>query len=88
MIGVRFKGADLVGVNASFVFLWGLGAGVGPFISGSAMDAIGPEGMPLVGVTFCALFLGFLVWRMRVMEPAERAASDHKKLGGIEVRRE
>lgn len=73
MIGVRFKGADLVGVNASFVFLWGIGGVIGPFFSGSAMDGMGPEGMPLVGATFCALFLGFLIWRIRVMEPTERA---------------
>ena len=73
MIGVRFKDADLVGINASFVFLWGVGGVMGPFFSGSAMDVMGPEGMPLMGVIFCALFLIFLLWRMRVMEPIERA---------------
>ncbi len=73
MIGVRFKGADLVGINASFVFLWGLGAVIGPSISGTAMDAMGPEGMPVVGTVLCAIFLGFLIWRIKMMEPIERA---------------
>ena len=72
MIGARFKGADLVGINASFVFLWGIGGVVGPSISGIAMDALGPEGMPMVGAAFCATFLGFVLWRIRVMEPQER----------------
>ena len=76
MIGVRFKAADLVGINASFVFLWGIGGVMGPLFSGSAMDVMGPEGMPLVGVSFCALFLIFLLWRIRVMEPIERAARE------------
>ena len=75
MIGVRFKGADLVGINASFVFLWGMGGVVGPSISGAAMDTMGPEGMPVVGTVFCALFLGFLLWRIKVMEPIERAST-------------
>lgn len=73
MIGARFKGSDLVGINASFVFLWELGSVIGPTISGTAMDTMGPEGMPLVGCVLCALFLGFLLWRIKVMEPVERA---------------
>jgi MFS family permease len=63
MIGGRFKGADLISVNASFVFLWGLGDVMGPFISGAAIDAFGPDGMPGVGVVVCALFLGLVLLR-------------------------
>lgn len=65
MIGSRFKGADLVSINASFVFLWGLGDVIGPFISGTAIDAFGPDGMPGVGVVVCALFLGLVLFRRR-----------------------
>lgn len=65
VIGVRFKNADLVSINASFVFLWGLGDVVGPFISGAAMDVWGPDGLPATGVVICALFLLFVVSRRR-----------------------
>ena len=65
MIGVRFKGADLVSINASFVFVWGLGDVIGPFFGGAAIDALGPDGMPAVGVVVCALFLGFVLFRRR-----------------------
>jgi MFS family permease len=63
MIGIRFKGADLVSINASFVFLWGLGDVVGPFISGTAIDVWGPDGLPVTGAVVCALFLVFIVSR-------------------------
>ena len=62
-----------LGINASFVFLWGMGDVIGPLMSGAAMDVMGPEGMPLVGIFLRAIFLGFLFWRMKVMEPIERA---------------
>ena len=65
MIGVRFKGADLVSINASFVFLWGLGDVVGPFISGTAIDLWGPEGLSATGVLVCAMFLLFILSRRR-----------------------
>ena len=65
MMGSRFKGGDLISVNASFVFLWGLGDVVGPFFSGAAIDAFGPDGMPATGVLVCALFLGLILLRRR-----------------------
>lgn len=63
MIGARFRGADLVSVNAAFVFLWGSGDVAGPFLSGAAIDAMGPDGMPGVGVAVCASFLVLILWR-------------------------
>lgn len=66
MIGAQFKGSDLISINASFVFLWGLGDVIGPFISGAAIDTFGPNGMPAVGVVVCALFLGLLIVRHRL----------------------
>ncbi len=65
MIGQRFEGADLVGINASFVFLWGLGMVLGPSLGGAAMDLFGPEGMPVMAVVFCVLFLGVILGRIR-----------------------
>ena len=63
MIGARFKGGDLISINASFVFLWGLGDVIGPFVGGTAIDSFGPDGMPAVGVVACALFLGLVLFR-------------------------
>lgn len=63
MIGARFKGADLISINAAFVFLWGLGDVIGPFITGAAIDVFGPDGMPGVGVAVCAIFLAVVVLR-------------------------
>jgi MFS family permease len=57
MMGRRYRGADLIGVNTSFVFIWGVGATLGPGLSGSAMTAFGPDGMPALGVLLCAAFL-------------------------------
>ncbi len=65
MIGARFKHADLVSINASFVFLWGLGDVVGPSISGAAIDIWGPDGLPATGAVVCALFLVFIAWQRR-----------------------
>jgi MFS family permease len=57
MMGRRYRGADLIGVNTSFGFAWGVGAAVGPGISGLSMNWIGPEGMPITGGLFCFLFV-------------------------------
>ncbi len=57
MMGRRYRGADLIGVNTSFVFVWGVGAALGPGLSGSAMTWLGPDGMPALGVALCAAFL-------------------------------
>ena len=65
MIGVRFKNAELVSINASFVFLWGLGDVVGPFVSGAAIDIWGPDGLPGTGTLICALFLLIVVSQRR-----------------------
>ena len=65
MMGDRFQGADLVGINATFMFAWGVGMVIGPFIGGSAIEAFGPDGMPAVSAGLCGLFCLFVVWRIR-----------------------
>ena len=72
MIGSRYKGADLVGVNACFVFVWGLGMVAGPAIAGTSMDLLGPHGLPFATFIFCAVFLWVIVRRIR-QNPAENA---------------
>ena len=65
MMGDRFKGAELVGINATFMFAWGLGLVIGPAIGGSAIDTLGPDGMPTVSAGLCGVFLALVVWRIR-----------------------
>jgi MFS family permease len=48
LLGQRFKGASLASANAAFVFMFGIGALMGPLMTGPAMDAVGPQGLPLV----------------------------------------
>jgi MFS family permease len=56
-MGRRYRGDELVGVNTSFVFIWGAGAAVGPGLSGASMTLLGPNGMPAVGILLCVIFL-------------------------------
>ena len=64
-------GDDLIGVNTSFVFVWGAGAAVGPGMAGAAMHTFGPDGMPALGVVLCAAFL-LLLLRTRSEAPTAR----------------
>jgi MFS family permease len=54
--GERFRGAELVSVNAAIVIGYGLGALVGPALGGAAMDVYNPQGLPaLLAMGFAAL---------------------------------
>lgn len=46
-LGVKFKCGELVGANTVFAFLYGVGALTGPLAGGGAMDAWGPNGLPI-----------------------------------------
>ena len=64
VIGRRFRGADLVAVNAAFVLMWGLGAVGGPATTGAAMEAFGLNAMPAVVVIGCLLYLPLAILRL------------------------
>ena len=64
MMGRRFKGADLVAVNAAFVVFWALGSIVGPAVTGVAIDATTVDAMPVVVVAACLLYLPLAIARM------------------------
>jgi MFS family permease len=56
MAGERFRGAELVSVNAAIVIGYGLGALVGPVLGGAAMDAWNVQGLPaLLALLFVVL---------------------------------
>jgi MFS family permease len=63
MMGRRFRGPDLAGINAAYVLLWGMGGIAGPSIVGGAMEAWGPVGLPATVVVSCLLFLPLALWR-------------------------
>lgn len=55
-LGARFPADALVPASAAFALMYGLGSLVGPVVAGGAMDALGPEGLPLsVGLAILAL---------------------------------
>jgi MFS family permease len=62
MAGDRFRGADLVTVNAAIIMAYGLGALVGPALGGAAMDASNPQGLLWL---FVAVFAGLLVGTLK-----------------------
>ncbi len=53
MAGDRFRGAELVAVNAAIIMAYGLGALIGPLLGGIAMDVRNPQGLLWL---FVALF--------------------------------
>lgn len=46
-LGDRFSGATLVAGNAAFAFIWGVGGIIVPPATGTLMDAVGVQGLPL-----------------------------------------
>ncbi len=65
LLGERFRGPDLVGANAAFVMLYGLGALVGPPLSGSAMDIWNPHGFAAALAVVCLAYLVLAAVRQR-----------------------
>jgi hypothetical protein len=57
MAGDRFRGGDLLSVNAAIIMAYGLGGLIGPGVAGAAMDFCNPQGLLFF---FIALFAGFL----------------------------
>jgi MFS family permease len=58
MAGDRFRGSELVTINAAIIIAYGLGALVGPALGGAAMDLWNPNGLL---VFFVVLFAGFVI---------------------------
>ena len=63
LLGERYRGTDLVAGNAAFAVMWGVGGILGPLAGGSAMDAMGPQGLPLAMAAACLLFVVLAVYR-------------------------
>lgn len=57
MAGDRFRGAELVAVNAAIIMAYGLGALVGPALGGVAMDIRDPQGLLWLFIAAFAVLL-------------------------------
>ena len=57
-LGDRFSGALLLAGNAAFALMWGVGGLIGAPVAGAAMQAFGPEGLP---VTLALAYAGLVL---------------------------
>jgi MFS family permease len=58
MAGDRFRGSELVSINAALIIAYGIGGIVGPGLGGLAMDRWDPQGLPTFFALLFAVFLG------------------------------
>jgi len=63
LLGERYKGSELVAANATSALVWGIGGIIGPAVGGWAMDAFGPQGLPLTLAIGCAIFIAVAIKR-------------------------
>ena len=70
MAGDRFRGVELVSVNAAMIMAYGLGGLVGPPLGGAAMDLDNPQGLLWL---FAVLFTGLLATSL--LAASERAGA-------------
>lgn len=73
MAGDRFRGGELVSVNAAIIIAYGLGALAGPPLGGAAMDIRNPQGLPWLFVGLFGAFLSALL----IPFARRRAAATH-----------
>lgn len=64
-LGEKFSGPTLVAGNAAFAMMWGVGGIAVPPAAGTAMDILGPSGLPLTLGLLCLLLAVFTVLRWR-----------------------
>lgn len=63
IVGSRYADGQLIGIYAVMSVAWGLGALLGPSLTGGAME-LGRHGLPLFAALACALF-ALYAWRSR-----------------------
>ena len=73
MIGSFYRGAALASAITIFTLMWSLGSLAGPPVVGIINGALGPSGLVVALVLFCAIFVPVAArewWRNRVPSPA------------------
>jgi len=78
MAGDRFRGGDLLTVNAAIIIAYGLGALLGPALGGAAMDLWNPRGLPALFVLLFALFLAATLLFREPDRPPRRGANSKR----------
>jgi len=73
MAGDRFRGGELVSVNAAMIMAYGLGGLVGPPLGGIAMDIRNPQGL----LWLFALLFGALVATLLITPATRRPVPPH-----------
>ena len=63
LLGERFRDVELVSANAVFSVLFGVGGLLGPFLAGTAMNAMGPAGFPSSLLAAVAIYALFALYR-------------------------
>ncbi len=66
----RLDPADMLGASASFLMLYGIGAAIGPVVSGQAMAAFGPAALFASFAVALLLLAGFVALRVRHRDSA------------------
>jgi MFS family permease len=65
-LGDRFSGPMLITGNSAFALFWGVGGIIGPPVTGSFINQIGPQGLPLVlGAISAVLCVALVIARTR-----------------------
>lgn len=69
-LGNRFTGQQLVAGNAAFGLMWGVGGIAGPPGAGTAMQFIGPNGLPAVIMFLSVVLIAFATYRAVARRPS------------------
>ena len=69
IIGTHYRGTALASAVTVFTLMWSLGSLVGPPVVGIINSLVGPSGLPVALVLFCAVFVPFAArdwWKNRI----------------------
>jgi MFS family permease len=69
-LGNRFTGQQLVAGNAAFGMMWGVGGIAGPPGAGTAMQFVGPNGLPAVIICLSVVLIAFATYRAVARRPS------------------
>jgi MFS family permease len=72
MAGDRFRGVELVTVNAAIIMAYGLGALIGPALGGAAMDISDPQGLLWLFVVLFIVLLATTAGQAATAGPRQR----------------
>ena len=76
MIGSAYRGTTLASAITIFTLMWSLGSLAGPPIVGIINGLMGPSGLAVALVLFCAVFVPVAArdwWRHRISSPSDQA---------------